>query len=80
MVTHALIPIWRRCGQSLTLAVPLRGLDERVTRSPVGDGWTERTQFVDACASSWIDGELVVHLEDLMLHDACHERAPRRMC
>ncbi|MBB3302301.1 hypothetical protein FHT72_005950 [Rhizobium sp. BK077] len=44
-------------------------LDERVARSPVGDGWIERAHFADACASLWIDGELV-HLEDLVLHDA----------
>ncbi|AIC31301.1 hypothetical protein IE4771_PE00075 (plasmid) [Rhizobium etli bv. mimosae str. IE4771] len=29
----------------------------------------ELSHFVDACASLWIDGELV-HLEDLVLHDA----------
>lgn len=44
-------------------------LDERIARSPVGDGWIERMHFADACASLWIDGELV-HLEDLVLHDA----------
>lgn len=44
-------------------------LDERVARSPVGEGWIERMHFADACASLWIDGELV-HLEDLVLHDA----------
>jgi hypothetical protein len=44
-------------------------LDERITRSPVGQGWIERSHFTDACASLWIDGELV-HLEDLVLHDA----------
>lgn len=43
-------------------------LDERIARSPVGAGFLERTQFTDACASLWIDGELV-HLEDLVLHD-----------
>jgi len=47
----------------------LSRLDERVARSPVGDGWIERTHFADACASLWIDGELV-SLEDLVLHDA----------
>lgn len=47
----------------------LARLDERIARSPVGDGWIERTHFADACASLWIDGELV-HLEDLVLHDA----------
>lgn len=49
--------------------VALARLDERVARSPVGSGWIERSHFADACASLWIDGELV-HLEDLVLHDA----------
>src|SRR5215207_4100284 len=49
--------------------VALTRLDERIARSPVGDGWIARTHFTDACASLWIDGELV-HLEDLVLHDA----------
>ncbi|WP_093235728.1 RHE_PE00001 family protein [Sinorhizobium sp. NFACC03] len=49
--------------------VALTRLDERIARSPVGSGWIERQNFVDACASLWIDGELV-HLEDLVLHDA----------
>ncbi|MGR9235021.1 RHE_PE00001 family protein (plasmid) [Rhizobium leguminosarum] len=47
----------------------LSRLDERIARSPVGAGWIERSHFADACASLWIDGELV-HLEDLVLHDA----------
>lgn len=47
----------------------LTRLDERIARSPVGQGFLERTQFTDACASLWIDGELV-HIEDLVLHDA----------
>ncbi|NKL66596.1 RHE_PE00001 family protein [Rhizobium leguminosarum] len=50
-------------------AIALTRLDERIARSPVGQGWIERMQYVDACASLWIDGELV-HLEDLVLHDA----------
>jgi hypothetical protein len=49
--------------------VALTRLDERIARSPVGQGWIERSQFTDACASLWIDGELV-HLEELVLHDA----------
>ncbi|KAA3498018.1 DUF1612 domain-containing protein [Rhizobium rhizogenes] len=49
--------------------IALARLDERITRSPVGAGWIERMQFADACASLWLDGELV-HLEDLVLHDA----------
>ncbi len=52
--------------------VALARLDERITRSPVGEGWIERSHFADACASLWIDGELV-HLEDLVLHDAGHD-------
>ncbi|TAX65855.1 DUF1612 domain-containing protein (plasmid) [Rhizobium ruizarguesonis] len=48
--------------------IELARLDERIARSPVGQGCLERTHFADACASLWIDGELV-HLEDLVLHD-----------
>ncbi len=49
--------------------IALTRLDERIGRSTVGPGFLERSQFTDACASLWIDGELV-HLEDLVLHDA----------
>lgn len=49
--------------------IALARLDERIGRSSVGEGWIERMHFADACASLWIDGELV-HLEDLVLHDA----------
>jgi hypothetical protein len=49
--------------------IALARLDERIARSPVGRGFIERMHFADACASLWIDGELV-HLEDLVLHDA----------
>ncbi|TBZ21005.1 RHE_PE00001 family protein [Rhizobium leguminosarum] len=52
--------------------IELARLDERIARSPVGSGWIERMQFADACASLWIDGELV-HLEDLVLHDATRD-------
>lgn len=52
-----------------TTGVALARLDERVARSTVGAGLLERMHFADACASLWIDGELV-HLEDLVLHDA----------
>ncbi|PDS99277.1 hypothetical protein CO659_00215 [Rhizobium sp. S9] len=50
----------------------LTRLDERIARSPVEQGFLERTQFTDACASLWIDGELV-HLGDLVLHDASRD-------
>ncbi len=52
--------------------IALARLDERVARSDVGSGWIERSHFADACASLWIDGELV-HLEDLVLHDAGYD-------
>ena len=52
--------------------VALARLDERIARSPVGSGFLERSNFGDACASLWIDGELV-HLEDLVLHDATRD-------
>jgi hypothetical protein len=38
-------------------------------QSPISDGAISRTHFADACASLWLDGELV-HLDDLVLHDA----------
>ena len=53
-------------------AIALTRLDERIARSPVGAGFLERQNFADACASLWIDGELV-HLEDLVLHDATRD-------
>ncbi len=53
-------------------AIALTRLDERIARSLVGHGFIERSQFTDACASLWIDGELV-HLEDLVLHDATRD-------
>src|ERR1700761_7619353 len=52
--------------------IALTRLDERIARPPVGAGFLERQNFADACASLWIDGELV-HLEDLALHDATRE-------
>ncbi|AMD56959.1 hypothetical protein AWN88_01410 [Agrobacterium tumefaciens] len=52
--------------------VALTRLDERIARSPVGAGFLERQNFADACASLWIDGELV-HLEDLVLHDSTRD-------
>ncbi|WP_342634104.1 RHE_PE00001 family protein [Mesorhizobium tamadayense] len=47
----------------------LARLDERLARSPVRDGFVERQHFADAAAVLWLEGELV-HLEDLVLHDA----------
>ncbi|ARO27096.1 hypothetical protein CO659_04240 [Rhizobium sp. S9] len=51
-------------------------LDERVLRSPVGEGFAERSHFFDAAGALWVAGELV-HVEDLVLHDAhMDSRAP----
>jgi len=47
----------------------LARLDERLAKSPIREGWAARTHYTDACASLWLEGELV-HLEDLVLHDA----------
>jgi len=44
-------------------------LDERLAKSPIREGWIARTHFADACATLWLEGELV-HLDDLVLHDA----------
>src|SRR5690606_38067587 len=47
----------------------LARLDERLSRSPIRNGMIERMHMQDAVASMWLEGELV-HLEDLVLHDA----------
>lgn len=60
---QALISPAARAGEALAR------LDERIARSPIRDGFLERQNFADAIASLWVDGELV-HLEDLILHDA----------
>ena len=63
------LPLSTLIGPAFEVGIALARLDERIARSPVGQGWIERSHFADACASLWIDGELV-HLEDLVLHDA----------
>ncbi|QXC52357.1 DUF1612 and helix-turn-helix domain-containing protein (plasmid) [Agrobacterium salinitolerans] len=65
----AKISISNLMGPAFDAAVAMTRLDERIARSSVGAGFLERQNFADACASLWIDGELV-HLEDLVLHDA----------
>lgn len=51
-------------------------LDERISRSDFGQGFLERQDFAEAASSLWVDGELV-HIEDLVLHDAHMDiRAP----
>ncbi|MDH7791652.1 hypothetical protein QBD00_002562 [Ochrobactrum sp. AN78] len=54
----------------------LARLDERLAHSHVGRGVMERAHYADACASLWLDGELV-EIEDLILHDAARDiRSP----
>jgi HTH DNA binding domain./Protein of unknown function (DUF1612). len=56
--------------------IALVRFDERMARSSLANGVVERLDFADACASLWVDGELV-NLEDLVLHDAGHDvRSP----
>lgn len=54
----------------------LARLDEIVRRSSVGEGVVQRGHFFDSAASMWVLGQLV-HVEDLVLHDAQMDiRAP----
>jgi hypothetical protein len=68
---------WRTLAQPLARAEDaLARLDERLSRSPVREGWIARTHFSKACAALWLEGELT-HLEDLVLHDSGMDvRAP----
>ncbi|WP_312223735.1 RHE_PE00001 family protein [Rhizobium rhizoryzae] len=68
----AKLPLSNLVRPAFDAAVALTRLDERIARSPVGAGVLERWQYADACASLWIDGEMV-HLEDLVLHDALRD-------
>jgi hypothetical protein len=70
-------PPWAAIAAPLSRAEDaLARLDERLSRSPVREGWIARSHFSDACAALFLEGELV-HLEDLVLHDAGMDvRAP----
>jgi Protein of unknown function (DUF1612)/HTH DNA binding domain len=63
------LPLDTLMGPAAQATEALARLDERLSRSPVRDGWVERQHFADAAAALWLEGELV-HLEDLVLHDA----------
>jgi len=68
-MTYDTLP-WQMLSLPVARATELlTRLDERLSRSPVGEGWIQRMHFHDACAALWLEGELV-HLEDLVLHDA----------
>ncbi len=70
------LPWTQLAGPLATAEDALARLDERLAKSPIRDGWISRNHFTDACASLWLEGELV-HLEDLVLHDAGMDiRAP----
>jgi hypothetical protein len=61
---------WSQIAGALAAAEDaLARLDERLAKSPIRDGFVARTHFTDAAACLWLDGELV-HLDDLVLHDA----------
>jgi hypothetical protein len=70
------LPLETLIGPVARATEVLARLDERLARSPVRDGFVERQNFADAAAALWLEGELV-HLEDLVLHDAHMDvRAP----
>jgi hypothetical protein len=54
---------------ALGAATALTRLVERLRNSPVREGYLARMHFHEAIACMWLGGELV-HLEDLVLHDA----------
>jgi hypothetical protein len=61
---------WDRLAKPLVDAEDaIARLDERLAKSPIAEGFVERSHFGDACASLWVEGELV-HVEDVVLHDA----------
>lgn len=68
---------WRQLALPLAQAEDaVARLDERLAKSPLRDGFLERSHFSDAAASLWIDGTRI-DLEDLVLHDAGMDaRAP----
>ncbi|TIS88481.1 RHE_PE00001 family protein [Mesorhizobium sp.] len=72
----AKLPLETLIGPVARATELLARLDERLARSSVRDGWIERQNFADAAGALWLEGELV-HVEDLVLHDAHMDiRAP----
>lgn len=69
------IPFETLAGPATRATEVLVRLDERLARSPVREGWIERSHFHDAVGALWVEGELV-HLEDLVFHDAEMDQRP----
>ncbi|MBA8853594.1 hypothetical protein FHW20_004577 [Ochrobactrum intermedium] len=70
------LPLKTLLSPSARASAAVARLDERLAASPVGTGLIERLHFADACASLWLDGELV-EMEDLVLHEAARDiRSP----
>ncbi|OHV79455.1 RHE_PE00001 family protein [Rhizobium sp. LCM 4573] len=65
----AKLPLHSLISPVAATTAALARLDERLNRTDLREGCISRADFADACASLWIDGELV-HLEDIVLHDA----------
>lgn len=65
----AKLPLHNLISPVAATTAALARLDERLSRTDLREGCISRADFADACASMWIDGELV-HLEDVVLHDA----------
>lgn len=63
------LPWARLVGPIAAAEAALARLDERLATSPVAAGWRERSHFAAVCAEAALAGDLV-HLEDLVLHDA----------
>ncbi len=71
-----ILPLQTLLSPLTRASAALARLDERLAHSPVGKGLIERFHFADACASLWLDGELV-EMEDLVLHEAARDiRSP----
>jgi hypothetical protein len=64
----AKLPFQDLLAPSNAASAAMARLDERLRRSSEGAGWLARSHYFDACASLWVDGELV-HIEELVLHD-----------
>lgn len=69
LAPYDLIPLQSLLPLVIKATDRLARFDERVRNSPIGGGLLARLDFQDTAASLWNDGELV-HLEDLVLHDA----------